>query len=282
MKKIIFFMIISLIIVLFSSTVIFAQNEEPIDWLETLFYTANYNSFVLDNYILRLPEINNNGEIRNFSPENQKQLENLAQLYKSNDIEQYNWVLDQEFNNQNGEKNSSMLINPFPNVNLKIDYKDNQDDQEVESKTNFGISYQTSDKVTIFADYIYDNLLFEQSGVSTVFGLEYNNSDSKILAQYRIDDVQDSQGSSTGVTYQYSDTASFSASYATNYKLLDLQSVENTLKKENTWDFGLDFNLNEISSVSVGFQLTDYNNSDTDQEEEKKESNIEASFQIKF
>lgn len=198
-----------------------------------------------------------------------------------------------EFHNVNDEYNSNFDIeNNYINGDNII-----LDENNVNSR--LGISYQTTENIKIFADYVYNDIL-EQSGESTVFGLQYNNRDSQISAEYSIINELQKQGSATGLSYQYEDLANFSASY----RLLNSDDLTDRLKEEKTWDFGVDFNLNEDSSFSIGLQVinaefiqennnneitdgeseedTEDNQSETVNTSNEESASVEASFKIKF
>jgi hypothetical protein len=82
---------------------------------------------------------------------------------------------------------------------------------------------------------------------------------------------------------------------------LNSDDLEDELRQEKTWDFGVDFNLNEDSSFSIGLQVMNSefiqsNENSTDEEETDSEdtqsetintsneesTSVEASFKIKF
>lgn len=152
---------------------------------------------------------------------------------------------------------------------------------EMDSSSSLGVAYQSSDRVTLSADFIdnnefgnYYNQDWEISGDSTVFGLEYNYPEgSSIRARYQIDTAEDVTQRITGVDFDFNNLATFSASY----KLLDPAQLENTLIQQKTaWDLGLGFNLNEDYGVALGYELI----ATEDQEEEERK--ISASFEINF
>ncbi|MDZ7673356.1 MAG: hypothetical protein U5K53_11095 [Halanaerobiales bacterium] len=205
---------------------------------------------------------------------------------------QLNYILD-----------DNTLINAEYEVENRYEYDREQNEMISSSNldSRFGIRYQTTDNIQLFGDYVYNNIL-EETGRTTVFGLEYNNYDSIISAEYRVGDDRTIDGEAAnstqyGVTYRYSDLASFSASY----KLLDKDQLEDL--KEQEWDFGVGFNLNEQTSFQMGVQLYNqvsteiFNNDDSENDDEssddsndnnnistdtEKETKVEASFQIKF
>ncbi len=329
---------------------IYAQEVEQQDVNENLsnsiFYSPDYNSIDINDYIMRLPE--EGMVLEDFGTEYQDRLRELAERYGSSQ----NDLLDIVFTDEeikDVEPSESVTFQPAENININVGYEQEDRNEEIKNKTalevnynidektsvtagyefqnvkeyniginsldnsNFleensellrdennidsrlGISYQTTENIRIFADYVYNDILLEEAGESTVFGLEYNTNDSVIAAEYSIIEELNKQGRQTGLSYQYEDLATFSASY----KLLDPEKIEDQLEQEKSWDFGVNFNLNEDSSFSLGFQVREILNStnqsgeDTENNEENntnntaetetdKETNVEASFQIKF
>lgn len=161
-------------------------------------------------------------------------------------------------------------------------------------KGNLGISYKTSDRVTISADYISGDInddVFTGDTFSTIFGVEYVDDQGELRASYEIDRDNEMEETVTGLELNLNDLATFSASY----KLLDPKMLRNQLdsnqskadkNEETVWDFGVDFDLSEVSSLSIGYKLI--NNKESSDEkgsndiEDKKEESIKASFQIEF
>ncbi len=142
-----------------------------------------------------------------------------------------------------------------------------------------GISYQTSDNLIVSADYVKNNIFRETEGDSTVFGLEYVDSEGKLKARYEIVHGSEKKETITGLELDLKDLASFSASY----KLLDPQFIKDKLDKESTWDFGVDINLSKATIFSIDYQFTDnLNDEETEDFFNDKESNINASFKINF
>ncbi|MCF8002401.1 MAG: hypothetical protein K9K76_11170 [Halanaerobiales bacterium] len=337
-RKIILFLIFVLMFSL--SLTIYAQEEVINENLNnSIFYSPDYNSIDINDYIIRLPE--KDMVLKDFGSQYQNRLKELADRYGDNQTNLLDIVFDDEINGEN--RNNDNIINEIAsnvNVNLGYDQLNNKDSAAVELNydvdsrtsvragyefhnvnntydTNFdiennyinnniildennvdsrlGISYQTTDKIKIFADYVYNDIL-EKSGESTVFGLQYNNRDSQISAEYSIINELEKQGRATGLSYQYEDLANFSASY----KLLNFDVINERLREEKTWDFGVDFNLNEDSSFSIGLQVINaeviQENKDNDDEPKEDSSNtqenidtsneestsVEASFKIKF
>jgi hypothetical protein len=152
--------------------------------------------------------------------------------------------------------------------------------EEKSQQSRLGISYQTSDKITISADYIDDDFCFKSDNYSTVIGLEYDDELNKLRAEYQIDYLDEFKQTVTGLKLDLKEMGTLSASY----KLLTPDQLTEELE-QSVWDFGLDFNLSELSSISIGYQLID-NIDESEQnvgfETEDKESNITAQFEIKF
>lgn len=150
--------------------------------------------------------------------------------------------------------------------------------QEKKQEGRVGISYQTSDRITISADYIREDLFSEEDRFSTIFGVEYTDDIGQLRAKYLIDSGE-SKETITGLELDLKDLATLSASY----KILDPDLIEEQLNKQSVWDFGIDFNISDLSSVSIGYQLIDSGSEGNSFENiNLKESNIEASFEIKF
>ncbi len=159
-------------------------------------------------------------------------------------------------------------------------------------KSNFGISYKTSDRVTVSADYISGDV-FTGDTSSTILGLEYVDDQGKLRAKYKVDQGEEMKETVTGLELDLKDLVTFSASY----KLLDPKLLRNqlynkqgqlnkSLNEEAVWDFGVDFNLSDVSSLSIGYKLINNKESeekgDSKEDKEEKESSIKASFQIEF
>lgn len=331
---------------------IYAQETEVVnDKLNnSIFYSPDYNSIDINDYIIRLPE--NEMDLKTFGSQYQSRLKELADRYGDNQTNLLDVVFAEEEISSEDRNNENIINEIVSNVNVNLGYDqfNNRDsaavevNYDVDSRTsvragyefhnvnddynsNFdkennyingdnmildennvdsrlGISYQTTENIKIFADYLYNDIL-EQSGESTVFGLQYNNRDSRISAEYSIINELQKQGSSTGLSYQYEDLANFSASY----RLLNSEDLTDQLQEEKTWDFGVDFNLNEDSSFSIGLQVinaeyiqdnndqddsdtgitdgedgedTEDNQSETINTSNEESASVEASFKIKF
>ena len=321
----------------FSMGIVAQEPEQLNDSLsDSIFYSPDYNSIDINDYIIRLPQEGMN--MRDFETKYLDRLKELANRYGNGQNNLLDIVFTEEDLGNSNVDDEGINIQPASNVSINLGYEQEDKNDVIENKTavelnydvgdrtsvtagyefqnvkeydvvtnspslndlmednsslvndqnnidsRLGISYQTTDKIKIFADYVYNDILLEQSGQSTVFGLEYNNKDSVISAEYRIGNELGEAGRTTGLTYQYQNLASFSASY----KLLDPEQLEDQLKQQE-WDFGVDFNLNEESSFSIGLQVinnqilnTDSENSEENTTEESQETNVEASFKIKF
>lgn len=341
-RRIIVFLIITLLFTF--SLNIFAQEVEQQDandnFSDSIFYSPDYNSIDINDYIIRLPD--NDIVLKDFGTQYQDRLRELAEIYGSSQEDLLEMIFAEE-EMQDVDPQNALNYQPAPNLNINVGYNQEKTDEIIENITaveanynidektavragyefqntqeysftgsdfdgsndllrdennidsRFGISYQTTDNIRIFADYIYNDILLQQSGESTVFGLEYNNRNSVIAAEYSIIDELDIQGSRTGLSYQHEDLATFSASY----QLLDPDEIEDQLEQEKSWDFGVDFNLNQDSSFTLGLQIREILNSTTQSEDDQqdneednndnntdnqtdKETNVEASFQINF
>lgn len=152
--------------------------------------------------------------------------------------------------------------------------------EEKKEKGRVGISYKTSEKITVSADYVDDDFNAD-SDFSTILGVQYQDEKGTLWYEYQIDHGNESKQTVTGLELGLNDLATFTASY----KLLDTDLLTDSLKKESTWDFGIDFSLSDLSSLSIGYQLKNNEEINLEEEglqEENKESNIEAQLEIKF
>lgn len=153
--------------------------------------------------------------------------------------------------------------------------------KETNEKSRLGISYKTSDRITITADYL-DEGEDGPSDFSTVLGVEYSDQNGLLRYHYQIDfdemDFSTIKKMESGVEFGINDLAIFNASY----QLLNPTLLEDQLK-ESIWDFGLDLNLNDISSLSLGYQLKSNPEQSIElNDKTEKESNIKAQLEIKF
>lgn len=150
--------------------------------------------------------------------------------------------------------------------------------EESESSRSIGLAYQTSDRVTLSADYIENNQLdtldnAELNGNSTVFGLQYTDPMGTIRASYQLDLGDELTQRITGVELDFNNLATFSASY----KLLDPESIESTLRSQTAWDLGLGVTLNDNYGLNLGYELIE-----SEDQEAESERNVSASFEINF
>ncbi len=172
------------------------------------------------------------------------------------------------------------------NEENKPDQKEDSSDLELiepiykEEKTEtgrVGISYKTSDNITLSADYVDDNFTSIED-FSTVLGVEYHVDRGALWYEYQVDHGSESKQRATGLEYGLNELATLSASY----KLLDNDLITDRLQ-ESIWDFGLDLSLSDFSSLSIGYQLKRNEDLHLDLgDEDEKESNIEAQLEINF
>jgi len=187
----------------------------------------------------------------------------LTNNEQSSDIKNNNSLLNNDSNNQSTSDN------------LSVNSEEPTFNSETDKKKSFGISYKTSDHLTVSADFIENNEIDDQiKGDSTVFGVSYTDELGVIRAIYQLDDSQDVKQQSTGLEFDIKDLATFSASY----KLLDPEEIKSTLLSEKAvWNFGVGLSLNESSKVNLDYEVEEAAGSN-----DKKESNIKASFAIEF
>lgn len=151
--------------------------------------------------------------------------------------------------------------------------------EEQESRRSLGLAYQTSDRLTVSADFIENNDLdafnndSDLNADSTVFGLQYNDPMGTIRASYQIDLNDELTQRITGVELDFNNLATFSASY----KLLDPEDLESTLRSQTAWDLGLGVTFDENYGLNLGYELIE-----NQENEEENERNISASFEINF
>ncbi len=150
--------------------------------------------------------------------------------------------------------------------------------KEKSQKKQLGIAYQSSENLIISADYIEDDIETNDNGNSTIFGIKYIDDKGQLKASYQVDNGEEGKGTITGVELALPDIATLSASY----KLLNPEFIQARLNKESVWDFGLDVNLSEVSSLSIGYQLKKNNEEEESQAQESEESKFQASFKIDF
>lgn len=149
---------------------------------------------------------------------------------------------------------------------------------ENKASSRLGISYKTSNQVTLMADYINNDNL--ENDYSTILGVAYNNDKGQLTYQYQVDFGEKKQ-TINGLQLDLKDLATINASY----KLLDPDMLAGTKESEwdSVWDFGVGFNLNEESVLSLGYQIKNKQPEELDLDpKEEKESNIQAKLEIKF
>ncbi len=165
------------------------------------------------------------------------------------------------------------------NNNINISDQELVFNKDQSQSSSIGISYKTGDKLTFSADYINNKVFENLTDISTILGVEYIIDKAKLRAKYQVDRADDGRQTTTGLEVDFKDQTTLSASYI----LFDPEKLENELIEESILDLGLDLSLNELSSVFVGYQLIDNQETElTEENKENKESNIKASFQIKF
>ena len=153
--------------------------------------------------------------------------------------------------------------------------------EQLSEMAQLGISYQPVSNVSVSADYISDNIFSPSGGSSTVFGLEYQDNVGNIRASYQIDNYEEMRQTITGLELGLLDLATLS----TSYKLFDINSLQDTLESQGGWelDIGLDLNVTDTSRLSIGYQMLDSLNSSGGMPDfDQVESNVQASFEIRF
>lgn len=153
--------------------------------------------------------------------------------------------------------------------------------EQLSEMAQLGFSYQPANKVLVSADYISDNIFSSSAGSSTVFGLEYQDNAGNIRASYQIDNYEEMRQTITGLELDLLDLATLS----TSYKLFDINNLQDTLESQGGWelDIGLDLNVTDSSRLSIGYQMLDnMNTAGQIPDLEEVESNVQASFEIRF
>ena len=231
--------------------------------LPGVFVEANYNEEE-EKYKIK---INTNINLKYYMNEKTLITANYNLLNKELATD-YNYDIDDE------------IITPPSEEELEVN-DDNEFTEKKDPEGRLGVIYQTSDKMTISADYINKNIFSGTGGFATSLGVEYNDEIGQLRAKYHFDKDQEMKKTMTGLELDLNNLARFSASY----KLYNPELVRTELNKESVWDIGFDVSLTDLSTLSFGYTLI--NNQELDQETasdfiEDKESNLEASFQIKF
>ncbi|MFW6237703.1 MAG: hypothetical protein ACOCZM_00850 [Bacillota bacterium] len=156
--------------------------------------------------------------------------------------------------------------------------------EENRQSTNVGISYQTSDRMTLSADYTAGDLFNELDFSSTAFGVEYTDDLGEVRARYQIGLQEMERLMQTGLELDLKDRATLSASY----RNVSIEELQERIESESFWDFGVDLSLNDISSLRLGYQLFDTseysgdNEEEDSQEEESSGSSIQAGLEMEF
>lgn len=153
--------------------------------------------------------------------------------------------------------------------------------EQLNEMAQLGFSYQPANNVFVSADYISDNIFSSSAGSSTVFGLEYQDNAGNIRASYQIDNFDEMRQTITGLELDLLDLATLS----TSYKLFDINNLQDTLENQGGWEFdiGLDLNVTDSSIFSIGYQMLDDMNTEGQIPDlEQVESNVQASFEIRF
>lgn len=167
-------------------------------------------------------------------------------------------------------------------------------------KENVGIEYYTSENMLVSADYASENIFTDFESYSTGLGLEYMDDAGTLSANYLLDRSEEMEEKITGIELDFTDMARISASY----KLYNPEVIIDELQKDSAWDLGLDVNLSDLTSLSLGYELInnraqaaddpdDVENGDSEEEEDgstddsfedskEASSNLEANLQIKF
>ncbi|MFN2362750.1 MAG: hypothetical protein ABR596_00510, partial [Halarsenatibacteraceae bacterium] len=175
------------------------------------------------------------------------------------------------------------------NQNSETDFDSAEEAERIESQfieqlnemTQLGFSYQPANNLLVSADYISDNIFSSSAGSSTVLGLEYQDNAGNIRASYQIDNYEEMRQTITGLELDLLDLATLS----TSYKLFDINNLQDTLENQGGWelDIGLDLNVTDSSSLSIGYQMLDnINTAGQIPDLEQVESNVQASFEIRF
>jgi len=153
--------------------------------------------------------------------------------------------------------------------------------EQLSEMAQLGFSYQPANNILVSADYISDNIFSSSAGSSTVFGLEYQDNAGNIRASYQIDNYEEMRQTITGLELDLLDLATLS----TSYKLFDINNLQDTIESQGGWEFdiGLDLNVTDTSRLSIGYQMLDnMNTAGQIPDLEEVESNVQASFEIRF
>ena len=198
-------------------------------------------------------------------------------------------LMDESVENSSDTVSAANIDNFDDSQNVESDVEAAQAAEEIQSQfieqlsemAQLGISYQPATNVFVSADYISDNIFNPSGGSSTVFGLEYQDNLGNIRASYQIDNYEEMRQTITGLELDLLDLATLS----TSYKLFDINNLQDTLENQGGWelDIGLDLNVTDSSRLSFGYQMLDSLNSAGEMPEfDQVESNVQASFEIRF
>lgn len=267
--------------------------DKSVDFLEN-----NNNGIVDDNYQLNI-EKEEDEQTLSISPlpgvsvnANYNQNEEDNKIEKSTNISLNYWMnnktmirAEYDFEDKKGWNIADISLDEPGNeqnnegdVANNIDFNNDTEailNEEKNETSRLGILFKTNDYITISADYINQDKILDQD-FSTVIGVEYRDEHGRVKYHYQVD-FGDINTQESGLELDYKDLATFNASY----KLLNPKLLEDQLK-ESIWDFGLDVNLNEISSISLGYQLKSEKAEEDIDQTDDKESNIKAQLKIKF
>src|SRR6056297_4222758 len=128
------------IILLFSFTIGLSaqqkeQNNQNLN--NSIFYSPDYNSIDINDYILRLPE---SEMALDFESQYQNRLKELADRYGNEQNNLLDIVFaDQEIDSRG--QNESIIYQPTTNININVDYDVLEEEDRVENKTAFEVNY---------------------------------------------------------------------------------------------------------------------------------------------
>ncbi|MFW6029332.1 MAG: hypothetical protein ACOCRO_03670 [Halanaerobiales bacterium] len=147
--------------------------------------------------------------------------------------------------------------------------------EEKSESSRLGIDYRGNERLTFSADLINDLASYDKD-YSTYFTIQYED-ESGVIRYINQNDFGDIKAHINSIEFGYRDLATLH----TSYKVVNPKRLEEKFQ-ESIWDIGLDFNLNDISSLSFGYQFKEGRNNDFDNEQEDNESNINAQFEFEF
>ncbi|MBM7622944.1 hypothetical protein [Sporohalobacter salinus] len=149
-----------------------------------------------------------------------------------------------------------------------------------------GINYDTSERTSVFANYLKEGSSDDKS--TTVVGVKYNNNSDQITFQYQIEDSDEKKVNSTGVEFGINEFAKLKAIYTMIDDNSDNDSTEvseeNSEFESKLLDLGLDLRVSDDTSVKLGYQVNDKEEDGGSEEIWKKlkpsKANIE--LEVKF